>query len=196
MTATYRFRTEISQVPADTTAKSKFEQIAGEVYEPLQRYLLRRASRQDAEDALAEVLLTVWRRLDDAPIDHPLPWCYGIARRTLANQRRGQRRAVRLVERLQSQPAETQRETGDDQTDPHLERALESLNVQEREILRLWAWEQLEPREIAVALNVTANAAALRLSRAKKKLSQEMIRQDSGPAGHKRIIGTEEHPDG
>jgi len=183
-------------VPADTTAKTKFNEIAEEVYEPLQRYLLRRASRPDAEDALSEVLLTVWRRLDDAPSDRPLPWCYGIARRTLANQRRGQRRSLRLVERLQSEPTEHQRDPGEALADPKLEKALQKLNDQDREILRLWAWEQLEPREIAVALDITTNAAALRLSRAKKKLGQEMERQDPGPAGHKHSRGTEEHPDG
>ena len=167
-----------------------------EVYEPLQRYLLRRASRQDAEDALSEILMTVWRRIDDAPGEHPLPWCYGIARRTLANQRRGQGRALRLVERLQSEPAEHKPEPFDGLANPRLERALDKLNDQDKEILRLWAWEQLEPRDLAVALNISANAAALRLSRAKKKLSQEMVRQDPDHAGHKRIIGIEEHPDG
>jgi RNA polymerase sigma-70 factor (ECF subfamily) len=182
-------------VPADTSAKSKFNRIAEEVYEPLQRYLLRRAPRPDAEDALSEILLTVWRRLDDAPVDRALPWCYGIARRTLANQRRGQRRTQRLVERLQSEPAEHQPDPGDALGDPHLEHALQQLNDQDQEIVRLWAWEQLEPREIAIALEISPNAAALRLSRAKKKLSQEMARQDRRPAGHKHSRGTEEHPD-
>lgn len=183
-------------MPADTNSRIKFNEIAEEVYEPLQRYLLRRAPRPDAEDALSEILLSVWRRIDDAPIDRPLPWCYGIARRTLANQRRGQRRAVRLVERLQSEPAEHQPDPGEALGDPQLEHALRQLNDQDQEIVRLWAWEQLEPREIAVALEISPNAAALRLSRAKKKLSQEMTRQDLGRAGHKPSRGTEEHPDG
>ena len=51
---------------------------AAEVYEPLQRYLRRRAHADDAADALADTLLVVWRRLDDVP-DDPLPWCYGAA---------------------------------------------------------------------------------------------------------------------
>ncbi len=166
------------------------------MYEPLQRYLLRRASRTDAEDALSEVLLTVWRRLDDAPEDEPLPWCYGIARNTLSNQRRSKRRALRLVERLQSEPAE--HPAGPDQSlgDPELEGALHRLGDSDREILGLWAWEQLEPRDIALVLGITPNAATLRLSRAKKKLRAEMSRQNHGSAGHRPSRGTEEHPDG
>jgi RNA polymerase sigma-70 factor (ECF subfamily) len=195
MTRSTSVRTQRSQVPADTSAKSKFNQITEEIYEPLQRYLLRRAPRPDAEDALSEILLTVWRRLDDVPVDHILPWCYGIARRTLANQRRGQRRALRLAERLQAEPTEHQPDPGEALGDPRLDRALRRLNDQEQEIVRLWAWEQLEPREIAIVVGISPNAAALRLSRAKKKLSQEMTRQDLGSAGHISSRGTEEHPD-
>ena len=181
---------------ASTARTRRFEAIAEEVYEPLQRYLMRRAPRSDAEDALSEVLLTVWRRLDDAPTDRPLPWCYGIARRTLANQRRGKRRSLRLVERLQAEPVEHPAGAGQALGDPNLERALEQLGDSDREILGLWAWEQLEPREISVVLGISPNAATLRLSRAKKKLRDEMSRQNQGSAGHIPGRGTEEHPDG
>ena len=77
--------------------RERFARVAATVYEPLQRYLRRRAQAADAADALADTLLTVWRRLDDVPAD-PLPWCYGVARRCLANQRRGDSRRLRLVE--------------------------------------------------------------------------------------------------
>jgi RNA polymerase sigma-70 factor (ECF subfamily) len=52
--------------------RERFERVAGEVSEPLQRYLRRRAPAADAADALADTLLVVWRRLDDVP-DDPLP---------------------------------------------------------------------------------------------------------------------------
>lgn len=179
--------------PADEI--NRFEQIASEVFEPLQRYLLRRASRQDAEDALSEVLLTVWRRLEDIPPDRALPWCYGVARRTLANQRRGQSRGLRLVEKLHSEPIRHHVDLSVGDGDPDLEAALQSLDGADREILRLWAWEQLEPREIATVMGLTVNAATLRLSRARKRLAEQLSRQDSRPAGHKRVKGTKEHRD-
>ncbi len=91
---------------SDRDRRQRFEAIAEDVFEPLQRYLRRRANRADAEDVLSDVMLTVWRRLDDVPTDAVLPWCYGIARRSLANHRRGQTRHLRLVQRLESQPRE------------------------------------------------------------------------------------------
>lgn len=87
-----------------STRRDRFEQMAGDVFEPLQRYLRRRAPVHDAEDVLSEVLLAVWKRIEDVPAEHPLPWCYGIARRALANHRRGDRRQLRVVARLSSEP--------------------------------------------------------------------------------------------
>ncbi len=171
--------------------RQRFEAIADEVFEPLQRYLRRRTSGPDAEDALADVMLTVWRRLDDAPADRILPWTYGIARRTLANQRRGKARHLRLVQRLESEPGPiTVPDHADAGPEPELEAALDAQSREDREILRLWAWEQLEPREIASVLGVSANAATLRLSRARKRLAATLARQNPTAAGHNQVEGT------
>lgn len=180
-----------NRMSSENDRRQRFEAIADEVFEPLQRYLRRRTRPADAEDVLAEVMLTVWRRLDDVPPERALPWCYGIARKALANQRRGQRRHLRLVERLESQPQQTTTpDPADDGHDPELATALESLSHDDREVLRLWAWEQLEPREIASVLDLTVNAATLRLSRARKRLADSIARQDRSPAGHRSVEGT------
>lgn len=178
-----------------TAEIDRFEEIASEVFEPLQRYLLRRAPRHDAEDALSEVMLTIWRRLADIPPDRALPWSYGVARHTLANQRRGKRRGLRLAEKLQAEPIGHHYDLSESDGDPDLQAALESLEEADREILRLWAWEQLEPREISTVMGLTVNAAALRLSRARKKLGEQLTRQESTSSGHRRVEGTKEHRD-
>ena len=54
----------------------------------------------------------------------------------------------------------------------------------EAEVVRLWAWEQLEPREIAISMDMTANAVSVALTRAKRKLAQQLDRQNRPPAGH------------
>jgi RNA polymerase sigma-70 factor (ECF subfamily) len=172
---------------SETERRERFEVIATEVYDPLQRYLRRRATPEESGDVFSDVLLTVWRRLDDVPRDAVLPWCYGVARRTLANHRRAAQRYLRLVQRLESEREHTSAgDPGDllhDQ-DPELAEVLAGLPPADREILRLWAWEQLEPREIAQVLGSTANAVSLRLSRARKKLAESLTRQDDPDSGH------------
>ncbi|HWT23737.1 MAG TPA: sigma-70 family RNA polymerase sigma factor, partial [Solirubrobacteraceae bacterium] len=59
----------------------------------------------------------------------------------------------------------------------------ERLGDKDREVLRLWAWEQLAPREIAVVLGITPNAASVRLHRATKRL-RDSLGKTRAPAGH------------
>jgi hypothetical protein len=57
-------------------------------------------------DVIAETFLTAWRRIDHNPAgEAALPWLYGVARRVLANQRRGEQRRTALGERLRSELA-------------------------------------------------------------------------------------------
>lgn len=164
-----------------TTRRERFEELTAEVYAPLRRYLVRRAHPDSVDDVLAEVLLTVWRRLDDVPAENSLAWCYGVARRTLANQRRGESRRIRLLERIKSEPLYDSDAEG---SDPVLEGALAQLSGEELNLIHLWAWEQLEPREIAIVLDSSPNAISLRLTRLKKKLATEIERQNQIASGH------------
>lgn len=162
--------------------RRQFEQLAEEVFEPLQRYLLRRAPTQDVDDLLSETLLVMWRRLDAVPSSAPLPWCYGVARRTLANHRRSAARRLRLAERIAREAAVSSETQTEDVEDLELSAALATLSLEDRELLRLWAWEHLEPREIAQVLESTPNAVSLRLRRARQKLADEILRQKAvGP---------------
>ena len=62
--------------------------------------------------------------------------------------------------------------------------ALEELPEADRELLRLWAWEQLPPRELAVVLGVSANAVSIRLHRARQRLKERLdARKNGDPTG-------------
>jgi RNA polymerase sigma-70 factor (ECF subfamily) len=185
-------------VSSSIDRRTRFEAVSAEVFEPLQRYLRRRLGPDDAQDVLSETLLVIWRRLDDMPRHDPLPWSYGVARRAMANHRRGRRRHLQLVSRLEREPAPASPTIGVTDGDPELAEALATLPEAEQELLRLWAWEGLEPREIAPVLGLTVNAATIRLSRARAKLGQtleSMSRKDRTGSGQEPVRHTKERQD-
>lgn len=153
-----------------------FEALVTEVVEPLRRFLVRRTDHATADDVLGDTLLVLWRRLDDVPGDDPLPWAYAVARGCLANATRGRQRQERLVTRLAAQPAATE---GASYRERHyltddLRDAMTRLRPADAEVLRLWAWEGLGAGEIGRALDITPNAAGLRLHRARTALREEL----------------------
>jgi RNA polymerase sigma-70 factor (ECF subfamily) len=176
-------------VEESAARRARFERLAPELIEPLRRFLARRADPATAEDVLAETLLVCWRRLDDVP-EQPLPWAYGVARNCLANAERGERRQRRVAAKVAAvdPPALTTRPAGSDDVDPDLTAALARLRPEEAELLRLWAWEQLTPAEIAATLGITANAASIRLHRAREKLREE-LRKAGTASGHEGTRG-------
>jgi RNA polymerase sigma-70 factor (ECF subfamily) len=111
-----------------------------------------------------------------------LPWLFGIARRLLAKQRRkyvGNRRLE--VKVSNAFPVFTAAE--DDavasaidaaRQAPVLQEAMARLTRSEREVLELVAYDGLSPSEAAVTLDITPNAARLRLSRARKTVRSHL----------------------
>jgi RNA polymerase sigma-70 factor (ECF subfamily) len=140
-------------------------------------YALRRTSDpEDAADLVAETFLVAWRRLEDVPPDSQARlWLYGVARRTRANQRRGERRRERLGERLRADLAPALAEPSEP-PGPDALAALGRLGPEDREVLRLSAWEELLPSEVAAVLGISAVAARSRLHRARRRLRRELER--------------------
>jgi RNA polymerase sigma-70 factor (ECF subfamily) len=170
----------------DLARHERFERVFAEVYGPLQRYVRRRAGAAVVDDVVADTMLVLWRRLDTVPADAELAWCYGAARRCLANHRRADERRDRLATRVATHATVA----GDVavESDPELTAALEDLSADDRELVRLWAWEQLAPRELAVVFGITPNAASIRLHRAKQRLAERLDgRKNDGSTGHKPV---------
>lgn len=110
--------------------------------------------------------------------DTALPWLYGIARRVLARQRRRKAGFSRLLVkathsqvRFQGMEEDAIAEAIDaTRTAPALAQALGGLSKGERDVLELVAFEGLSPSEAAVVLELTPNAARLKLSRARRHM--------------------------
>jgi RNA polymerase sigma factor (sigma-70 family) len=162
--------------------QERFRRLYHDAYRPLLAYALRRtASRADAEEVAAETLLVAWRRRRELPADDErLPWLYGVARRVLANQRRGHARRRRL-ERLLQPLSRSSSEEGEPPSIQPVVAATRRLSIGDQEVLKLAAWEGLSNGQIAVALRCSENAAALRLHRARKRLRQELLKEGVAP---------------
>jgi RNA polymerase sigma-70 factor (ECF subfamily) len=157
---------------ADETAspEARFQALFARHYPAVFGYAARRVGRDEAGDAAAEVFTVVWRRMGRVPSEPGvLPWLYAVARRVVANQERSARRRQRLAARVSVIPGQAFPAPGPEAVD--VEAALLRLGAADREVLRLAAWEELQPAEIAAVLGCSANAAAVRLHRARHRLT-------------------------
>ena len=154
------------------TRRERFEFLYDGLYAPISGYVLRRTrSPEDAAEVIAETFATLWRRLESCPAgDEARPWLFGIARRVLANQRRGERRRGALAERLTAEldPSQIAAVVAPG-SDSRVARAFAALSEPDREILALVAWEGLTREELSVALSVSRPVVRLRLHRAQRR---------------------------
>jgi RNA polymerase sigma-70 factor (ECF subfamily) len=144
-------------------------------------YARRRGAREaDAEEVVAETFVVAWRRIDRLPEGAERAWLYGIARRVVSNQRRARGRRESRSGPMPESVAGSAIASG---LDADLERVLEQLRAADRELLELAAWEEMTPADLAMLLDITPNAAAIRLHRARKRFVDAMIAlSDSEPA--------------
>ncbi len=160
--------------PPPNARRERFEQVFATHREAVLGYLRRRTdSGHDAADLLADTFLVAWRRLDDVPLDpQTRPWLYGVARRVLANHRRGEGRRHALATKLRGELSDAV------PVHPLLDdaapaaRAFRALPEQDRELLSLVAWEELDTGQIATVLGISRNAVRIRLHRARKRFAK------------------------
>jgi RNA polymerase sigma-70 factor, ECF subfamily len=139
----------------------RFELIYEEHAAAVRAYVRRRAPESMVEDVVADVFVVCLRRIDDVP-RNALPWLYGVARKTLANERRKRRDLPVAAPEVSYEPEPV--------GDPKLATAFAALSDADREILRLVAWEGLSLREAARVLDCQPVAARVRYHRAKTRL--------------------------
>jgi RNA polymerase sigma factor (sigma-70 family) len=151
----------------------RFEMLYRSCYEDLLRYALRRTGRPEtAADVVADAFLVAWQRVGDIPPDNGRAWLFGVARNVLANQHRSARRNDELAARLR---AELSHVTVVQPSAPaEVAAAFRALSEADRELLRLVAWEGLTADELAVVFDCTANAARIRLHRARARFTEAL----------------------
>lgn len=153
----------------ETRLEALFDAHAGEV----RRYLLRRGAGDAADDIVAEVFLTAWRRLDDVPAGFEAPWLYRTAWNLLANHRRRPTATAAEADPISGDFADGVIE------DLTLLAAWRELDERDRAILLLVAWEGLDGRGLAKALGIGVGGAGAALSRARANLAAAWSRAEA-----------------
>lgn len=155
-----------------STPSTRLEHLAATVGPDVLGYLARRVSpTDDAADLYSEVLTITWRKLRVVPADdrEAFAWMLGVARRCLANHRRGLRRRSALADRLRDD-LRTSTTTPQDPAAADAEVALATLSADDRELVTLVYWERLTCPEAATILGISSAAARKRLERARTAL--------------------------
>jgi RNA polymerase sigma factor (sigma-70 family) len=153
-------------------------------YRSVCRFLVTRTAADLVEDLAAETFLIAWRRAAGVP-DVQLPWLLNVATKCLANHRRGGERREALTERLgraarlDSPGVEADAERRRQQR--AVIAALATLHGHDRELLLLYLWDDLRPREIAVVLELSPLVVRARLSRARRRLQQALDAELDAP---------------
>ncbi|MFQ5968253.1 MAG: RNA polymerase sigma factor [Acidimicrobiia bacterium] len=174
------------------SVETKFERLYEQYRKPILAYCQRRTNRDDAYDAASQTFAIAWRRIDNVPEgDAALRWLYGVAYRTLANQRRSLSRFRKLIDRLGSlrqedpQPPDVQVVRGV-QVKLVLD-VMARLRPRDQELLRLVAWEELPREEIAEILGCSRGTVNQRYHRALKRMAKELGNSGYQPTPPQRV---------
>lgn len=170
-------------------ATRRFELLYRQHFRAVLRYALARVEPECAKDVTAETFLIAWRRLPEVPGD-AAPWLFGVARKVIAGQLRSDIRREALCLRLEAAGGGLGR-SGDigeevSRRDAVIT-ALARLCENDREALRLIAWDGLTSKAAAEVLGVTRLAFGVRLHRARGRFAAALeaveMTSQPGPAG-------------
>lgn len=163
----------IPRRPARSTAA--FELLFRAHYRAVEAFVAAQFPRADLPEVLSSTFTTAWRRFDEIPVATTRGWLIGVARNTALNSLRGRRRRAARHEAYRTlRPRGVTDLHAHDvppETIEQLTRAFTDLSTNDQEIIQLAAFDGLTGAELAAALGISPGAAAVRLHRARQRLS-------------------------
>lgn len=175
------------------SSAARFETLYDEEYDAVYAFCARRVGLAAAADATAEVFTVAWRRRDDIPTGAGRAWLFGVARNTVLNAWRTERRRSRLNRRVRSvrnpQPIGPDLVAVRSDEARAVHEALDTLRASDRELLIMSAWDDLTASEIAQILGISPTATHQRLHRAKQRLGKALAPRSSQPTADRPAQG-------
>lgn len=105
-----------------------------------------------------------------------------MARRVLANHRRGERRRSALGDRLRAELEVAVPSAEGREISGGVAEAFRGLSEDDRELLSLVGWEGLDAGQIATVLGCSRNAVRIRLHRARKRFARALADRTAAEA--------------
>jgi RNA polymerase sigma-70 factor (ECF subfamily) len=139
----------------------------------ISKYLVRRVAKEAVEELASSVFEIAWQKRNQAPEGFELAWLYRIAGYVVSNHRRKSSRAANFLAGLRAPNAAPSAEDialGD----MALAEAWATLKPSEQQVIALVSFEALDNSQAAKVLEISPNAFALRLSKARAKLRENL----------------------
>jgi RNA polymerase sigma factor (sigma-70 family) len=169
-------------ISASLVEPERFAELFDRHFPAIHRYLRRRVGSELADDLAAETFTQAFARRRHYRAEQPdaAPWLYGIAGNLLRQHARAEQRRMRAYARVPRDP------DGHDPGDGVDERVdasaagrraaavLADLPADQREVLLLHAWSDLDGAGIAQALNLPAATVRSHLHRARQRLRRAL----------------------
>jgi RNA polymerase sigma-70 factor (ECF subfamily) len=139
-------------------------------FDAVRAYLVRRIGTSRADDLAASAFTVAFERRGrfHREATSARPWLFGIATNLLRNEQRAEKRALEALGRLAPSGVALPSPEVLDAED--LGELLSSLDRDQRDVLLLYAWEELSYEEISTALGVPVGTVRSRLARARARL--------------------------
>jgi RNA polymerase sigma-70 factor (ECF subfamily) len=173
---------DAAAIAASFDAPVAFSAVFERHHAAVHRYLARRLGPDLADELAAETFAVAFSKRGryDHAFDSARPWLFGIATRLAHRHWRREERELRAYARTGTDPAapaHDERATARADSaaaGPALAAALALLSRDERDVLLLYAWEELGYPEIAAALSISPGTVKSRLHRARRRVRQSL----------------------
>ncbi|MGH1490960.1 MAG: RNA polymerase sigma factor [Acidimicrobiales bacterium] len=166
---------------ASVQDSASFISVFDDHYDNVWAFVARLSGVDSADDLAADVFVAAYaaRSTFDESRGTVRSWLYGIARNKVRMRYRseGRRRAAFLKAATMAEPPQDPTGLVDDTMALHdrvnrVRGALAELHTSDRELLILFAWEELSYAEIAASLDIPIGTVRSRLNRARSKLME------------------------